>query len=83
MITKEAIKYENRKIGHLRMVVDLTSAILKQSRMTRKEAENLIDETKNSVLKLFPDKEDTFDLILKPRLQRIIDDRFNYTERIS
>ena len=83
MITKEAIKYENRKIGHLCMVVDLTSAILKQSRMTRKEAENLIDETKNRVLKLFPDKEDTFDLILKPRLQRIIDDRFNYTERIS
>ena len=59
----------------LRTIVDLTTAILYQGNLTAAEALELVAATKKSVLELFPDKGDTFDLIYKPRFERIIKER--------
>ena len=70
--TKREIEEENKKMRYLRILVDLTTAILLQEDLSVPEALDLISSTKRQVLSLFPDKEDTYDLIYKPRFERLI-----------
>jgi hypothetical protein len=56
------------------MVVDFTSAVLVQGRLTRAEAETLIKAARRQALELFPDKESTYELILAPRFARLLDE---------
>ena len=69
------IKEENRKIRRVRLLVDLTSSLLSQGNLSQTEMLNLVRATEETVLKIFPGKKDTFDLIYKPRFQRIIQER--------
>lgn len=74
---EEFLKFtEEKKMRYLRHIVDLTSATLGQQRMSKKEAEQLIEACKKNVLRLFPDKEDAFELIYRPRFNRIVEERF-------
>lgn len=66
---------ENRKIRMLRVVVDLTSATLAQGDINAVEAVQLIEATRRFALSLFPDKGSVFDLIYRPRLERILHER--------
>lgn len=75
MPTEEEIKEERRKLRYLRMIVDLTTALLYQEDLSINEALELVTATKRQVLALFPDKEETYDLIYKPRFERIIKER--------
>ncbi|MFQ5824204.1 MAG: hypothetical protein ACE5JB_09135 [bacterium] len=75
MAAPEEIAEEQKKIRQLRTIVDLTAVVLYQGNLTPLEALELVEATKKSVLSLFPDKEETFDLIYKPRFERIIKDR--------
>lgn len=70
--SKKAFEEEEKKMRYLRMVVDLTAAILRQANLSVPEALELIAKTKQHVLVMFPDKETVFDLICKPRFERII-----------
>jgi len=54
------------------MIVDLTSSVIMQGGIDREEAEALVAATRRRSLELFPGKEDTFDLILAPRFDRLI-----------
>jgi len=67
---------EERKMRHLRVIVDLTAAVLSQEKITIDEALDLINGTKRAVLSLFPDKEHTFDIIYGKRFERILRERF-------
>lgn len=69
-----AIAEESRRVRQLRMLVDLTSNLLIQSRMTRAEAEELVAAMRRQALELFPDKEATYDLILAPRFARLMNE---------
>ncbi len=75
MIDPKELEEEQHKMRLLRMIVDLTSAILRQSNLSIPESVRLIQSTKKSVLSLFPDKEDAYDLIYRPRFERIIKER--------
>lgn len=75
MIDPKELEEEQHKMRLLRMIVDLTSAILRQSNLSIPESVRLIQATKKSVLSLFPDKEDAYDLIYRPRFERIIKER--------
>jgi len=66
---------ENKKIRKARLMVDLACSMLAQSELTQFEMINLIRATRFTVLQLFPDKDSTFDLIYKPRLERIMNER--------
>lgn len=65
---------ERQRLRLLRTVVDLTTNVLAQGRMTRPEAEALVAATRRQALELFPDKAFTYDLILAPRFARLMDE---------
>jgi hypothetical protein len=74
--TQEAIAEEQRRLDRLRRLADVTCALLRQTRMSRREAEALVGQTRREALALFPDKADVFDLVLAPRFRRILDERW-------
>ncbi len=75
MIDLHKLEEEQRKMRLLRAIVDFTTAVLRQGNLTIPEAIELIQVTKKRVLQLFPDKEDVYDLIYRPRFERIIQER--------
>jgi hypothetical protein len=70
----EAEDDERRRLRQLKMVVDLTANVLAQGRMPRPEAEALVAAARKRVLELFPDKAETYELILAPRFARLLDE---------
>lgn len=68
----EAVAEEQRRVRRLRTMVDLTTAVLMQGRLTPEEARELVAAARRRALELFPDKEDTYDLILAPRFERLM-----------
>jgi hypothetical protein len=76
----EAVEEERRRVRRLRILIDLTAARLMQSDLTLKKALELVEDAKRGALMLFPGKSFTFELIYRPRLMRIIRER--WPERI-
>jgi hypothetical protein len=75
MATPEEIQEENRKIRRMRLLVDLTCSMLAQADLTHIEMLNLVAATRKTILEMFPGKEEAFDLIYRPRFERIIRER--------
>jgi hypothetical protein len=73
---KEEIAEEQKKINRLRTLVDLTLSVIIQSNMPITEAQQLVEALKRQALVLFPGKEDTFELIYRPRFNRIIREKY-------
>lgn len=74
---KEALLEEDKKMRILRFVVDLNQAILmQQADLTLSEAFQIMRDTRQAVLNLFPGKESAYELIYAPRFRRIIKERF-------
>jgi hypothetical protein len=67
-----AVQDEQRRARRLRTLVDITTAVLMQGRLTPPEALELVAAARRRALELFPDKEDTYDLILAPRFARLM-----------
>ena len=74
---KEALLAEERDLRKLRMIVDLTSALLWQSDLTLSEAQKLISDARERALELFPDKGETFELIYGSRFRRILVEKYH------
>ena len=70
--TPEQIQEEHRQIRYLRTIVDLTANVIMQSRLSRAEAERLVEATRRQILLLFPGKEQAYDIIYRPRFERLI-----------
>lgn len=73
---RAALATEERRIRQLRLLVDVTAAVIRTRPLTRAEAETAVALLRQQVLALFPDKGDTFDLIYEPRFRRLIAERF-------
>lgn len=73
---QEMIRKETRKIRSLQHIMALAQQVLATQVETKGEAIAVIDGVRKYALKLFPDKEETFDLIYRPRLWRIYRERF-------
>ncbi|MBZ5542195.1 MAG: hypothetical protein LAO07_00770 [Acidobacteriia bacterium] len=76
MPTEAEILEENRKVRRLQIVVDLVSNVIRQSDLPIEEALEMVASTRRFALQLFPDKESTYDLIYRPRLQRILSEKY-------
>ncbi len=72
-----ALREEERKLRHLRCLVDATSFVIAQGEVTVLEACSLMRLARQYALKLFPDKAEVFDLIYRPRFARIISERLS------
>jgi hypothetical protein len=70
------LQEEEKRLRRLRLVVDLSQAVLMQADLTLREAFDIMNNTKKTALALFPDKESVYDLVYAPRLRRIIAERF-------
>ncbi len=78
MEKESEIREENRRIRFLRFLVDLSIATIQQSDLSPEETLKIVDDVKQAACRLFPGKEDTFELIYRPRFQRIIDEKFGF-----
>jgi hypothetical protein len=75
--TPEEIAEENRKIRRLQIMMSMVMAAIGQDpNLTIEEASELVAGAKRAALAMFPDKEFTYDLIYRPRLQRLMKERF-------
>ncbi|PYV24461.1 MAG: hypothetical protein DMG24_11425 [Acidobacteria bacterium] len=70
------IMEENRKVRRLQVVVDLVTNLLLQSDLPLEEASELVAETRRFALGLFPDKEQTYDLIYQSRFRRLLAEKY-------
>lgn len=73
----EGLEEENRRMRWLRVQVDVTRAILYQDpKLDLETARQIVLQLRSRVLGQFPGKEETFDLILLPRFERILRERW-------
>jgi hypothetical protein len=73
----EAELEELRKIRRLQTLINLVMCTISQDvNLTVEEASEMVANTKRAALAMFPDKELAYDLIYKPRLQRLMKERF-------
>ena len=70
------IHQENRKIRFLRFLVDLSIMTIQENDLSPDEALKIVEDVKRAACNLFPGKEETFDLIYRPRFLRVIHERF-------
>lgn len=76
MATDAEIWEEARKVRRLQLVMDLVTSTIQQEDIPVEEASELVAATRRYALNLFPDKAHTFDLIYRPRLQRILSEKY-------
>ena len=68
---------EQRKIRRLQMMMDMVMSVISQDpNLTLEEASEMAANARRAALSMFPDKELAYDLIYRPRLRRLINERF-------
>ena len=70
--TQEQIDEESRRIRRLRILVQLTLETIAEGDLSPEEAAGMIAATRRLALEMFPGKERAFDLIYKPKFQRVM-----------
>ena len=68
---------EARKIRRLQVMISMVMSVIAQDPdLTVEEASELAANAKRAALAMFPDKELAFDILYRPRLQRLMRERF-------
>jgi hypothetical protein len=68
---------EARKIRRLQVMIGMVMSVISQDpSLTLEEASELAAGAKRAALAMFPDKEFAYDILYKPRLQRLMNERF-------
>jgi hypothetical protein len=74
---RTASEDEARLIRRLQVMMSMVSSVISQDpSLTVEEASELAAGAKRAALAMFPDKELAYDLLYKPRLQRLMRERF-------
>ena len=75
--TRQEVEDEARKIRRLQVMMSMVLSVISQDpNMTLEEASELAAGAKRAAMAMFPDKELAYDLLYKPRLQRVMRERF-------
>jgi hypothetical protein len=68
---------EAKKIRRLQMMMSMVMSVISQDPdLTVEEAAEMAANTKRAALAMFPDKEFAYDILYRPRLQRLLNERF-------
>jgi len=68
---------EARKIRRLQVMMSMVMSVISQDPdLTVEEASEMAANARRAALVMFPDKELAFDILYKPRLQRLMNERF-------
>ena len=71
------VEQEARNIRRLQLMMSMVMSVISQDEnLTLEEASELVAGAKRAALAMFPDKEFTYDILYKPRLQRLMNERF-------
>jgi len=72
------VQQEAQKIRRLQLMISMVMSVISQDpNLTVEEASELAAGAKRAALAMFPDKEFTYDILYKPRLQRLMRERFH------
>jgi hypothetical protein len=72
------VQQEARKIRRLQIMISMVMSVISQDPdLTIEEASELAAGAKRAALAMFPDKEFAYDILYKPRLQRLMRERFH------
>jgi hypothetical protein len=77
------VREETRKIRYLRFLVDFSILSIQQDDLFLQEAQEIVENVKRAACSLFPGKEETFELIYRPRFNRTIEERFGLSSEGS
>jgi hypothetical protein len=76
--TPEELREEHRKLRRLQMMMNMVMSVIGQDPgLTVERAAEMAADSRRAALAMFPDKELAFDLLWKPRLQRLMRERFH------
>jgi len=67
---------EEKKLRKLRFIVDFAINFIMTQDITHDDAMAIIEGVRKNALKLFPGKDDAFDIIYAPRFKRILNEKF-------
>jgi hypothetical protein len=70
--TQAEIDEESRRVRRLRIVVQLALSTIAEGELTIEEASGMAAATRSFALDLFPGKERAFDVIYRPKFQRLL-----------
>jgi hypothetical protein len=74
---KDRDKEEARRLRRLQVMMSMVMSVISQDPdLTLEEAAELAANARRAALSMFPDKELAYDLIYRPRLQRLMNERF-------
>lgn len=73
---EEAVAEESRRLRRLQLTVRLAMNLISQGNLPFEEASQLVAATRRVALNLFPGKEQVYDLIYQPRLQRLLAQKY-------
>ena len=76
-VDKQALRAEEQKLRRLRRAMYIAATLLWQVDLTLEEAQDVVNHAKHTALQLFPDKEETFDLIYGSRFRRILVEKYH------
>ena len=68
---------ERRKLRRLQIMMNMVMSVISQDPdLTVEEAAEMAANAKRAALAMFPDKELAYDMLYKPRVQRLMAERF-------
>jgi hypothetical protein len=76
MTVSDEVREESRRVRALARAADLTGYLILQEETSYEDCLRLLEALRRFALGCFPGKEETFDLIYKPRIERLIQERF-------
>jgi hypothetical protein len=76
-MTAEELAEEQKRLRRLQMMMNMVIQVIAQDpSLTVDEAAQMIGDSRKAALAMFPGKELAYDLIWRPRFQRLMRERF-------
>jgi len=72
----DALLEEEKKLRRLRFIVDFALEYLRLQNISHDEAIAVVEGVKKQALKMFPGKDEAFDIIYIPRFKRLLNEKF-------
>jgi hypothetical protein len=72
----DSLQEEEKKLRRLRFIVDFALEYLRSQQLNHDEAIRVVEGVRKHALKLFPGKEEAFDIIYAPRFKRVLNEKF-------
>ena len=78
MPSKGEIEAERKRVRRLQFMMSMVMNVISQDqKMPVEEASELIASARRAALTMFPGKELAYDLIYRPRFQRLLTEKYN------